>query len=121
MTMSSLTAHTRLYLLRMSFLFLTFQDRISKGLTGVTFYQQKSLHFQESTTMSQVMSGPDILVHPPGITLWIIKGKWSYRHELALTNALATVLCTHPPASLSSFQGSGGLVPPGCFPGDDMQ
>ena len=46
------------------------------GLTGVTFYQQRSLHFEELTTMSQVMSGLAILVHLPGISLWIIKDTW---------------------------------------------
>ena len=38
MMMSLLMTHTRLYLLRMPSLFLSFQDRILKGLTGVTFY-----------------------------------------------------------------------------------
>ena len=69
MMMSSLMTHTRLYLLRMPLLFLTFQDRISKGSTRVIFYQQRSLHFEESTTMSQVMSGPAALLCLPGITL----------------------------------------------------
>ena len=41
MMMSSLTIHTRIYLLRLSSLFLSFQDRISKGSTRVTFYQQR--------------------------------------------------------------------------------
>ena len=73
---SLLMTHTRLYLLRMPSLFLSFQDRISKGLTRVTFYQQRSLHFEESTTTSQAISGPAKLVRLPGITLWIIKGMW---------------------------------------------
>ena len=38
----------------------------------VTFHQQSSLGFEEPIT-SQVMSDPAILVHPPGITLWIVK------------------------------------------------
>ena len=38
----------------------------------VTFYQQRSLGFEEPTIMSQVMLGLAILVHLPGITLWII-------------------------------------------------
>ena len=46
---------------------------------------------------------------------------WSYRHELILINALATVLYTHPLTSLSSLQGSGELIPPGHSLGDDMQ
>ena len=45
MMTSLLMTHTRLYLLRMPLLFLTFQDRILKGLTVVTFYQQRSLGF----------------------------------------------------------------------------
>ena len=76
MMMSCLMTHTRLYLLRMPSLFLSFQDRISKGLSGVTFYQQRSLHFEESTTMSQVMSGLAILVCLPGISPWIVKDMW---------------------------------------------
>ena len=73
---SLLMTHTRSYLLRMPSLFLAFQDRILKGPTGITFYQQRSLHFEESTTMSQAMSGLATLVRLPGITLWIVKGTW---------------------------------------------
>ena len=74
MMMSLLMTHTRLYLLRMPTLFSTFQDRILKGSTVVIFYQWRSLGFEEPTIMSQVMSGLAALVHPLGITLWIIKG-----------------------------------------------
>ena len=73
MMMSSLMTHTILYLLRMPSLFLSFQDRISKGSTGVNFYQQRSLHFKESTTMSQALLGLAILVCLPGISPLIIK------------------------------------------------
>ena len=76
MMMNSLMTHTRLYLLRMPLLFLSFQDRILKGSIGVTFYQQRLLHFEESTTMSQAMSDQAILVHLPGISLWIVKDMW---------------------------------------------
>ena len=47
-----------------------------EGLIGVTFYQQRSLHFEESTTTSQVRSGLASLVHLPGISFWIIKNTW---------------------------------------------
>ena len=47
--MSLLMIHTRLYLPRMSLLFLFYQDRILKGLTGVTFCQEGG--------MSQAISG----------------------------------------------------------------
>ena len=76
MMMNLLMTHTRSYLLRTPLLFHTFQDRISKGSTMVTFYQQKSLGFEEPTIMSQVMQGLATLVHPLGIPLWIIKGMW---------------------------------------------
>ena len=74
--MNLLMTHTRSYLLRMPLLFFTFKGRTYKGLTGVTFYQQRSPQFKESTTMSQTMSGLAILVHLPGISLWIIKDMW---------------------------------------------
>ena len=76
MMMSSLMTHTRSFLLRMPSLFLSFQGRAWKGLIGVTFYQQRSLHFEESTTISQVMSGLATPVHLPGISLWIVKDTW---------------------------------------------
>ena len=77
--MNSLMTHTRIYLLKMPSLFLSFQDRILKDSIGVTFYQQWTLHFEESTTTSQVMSGLAILVHLPGISLWIIKDTWPWK------------------------------------------
>ena len=55
MAMNLLMTCTRLYLLRMLLLFHTFQDRISKGLTMATFYQQKSLSSEGPTITSQVM------------------------------------------------------------------
>ena len=76
MMMSLLMTHTRLYLPRMPSLFLSFQDRISKGSTRVTFYWQRSLHFKESTTMSRAMSGLAIPVHLSGISPSIIKDMW---------------------------------------------
>ena len=75
MMMNLLMTHTRSFLLRMPSLFLSFQGRAWKGLIEVTFYQ-RSMHFKESTTTSQVMSGLAILVHLPGIFLWIIKDTW---------------------------------------------
>ena len=47
-----------------------------EGFDRVTFFQQRSLHFEESTTMSQAMSGQAILMHLPGISLRIIKDTW---------------------------------------------
>ena len=67
--------HTRLYLLRMPLLFLTFQDRILKGLTVVTICHWL-LGFKELTTTSQVMSGLATLVHPHGTIHQIIKDMW---------------------------------------------
>ena len=71
-----LMTHTRSFLLRMPLLFLSFQGMAWKGSVGVTFYQQRSLHFEKSSTMNQVMSGLATLVHLPGISLWIIKDMW---------------------------------------------
>ena len=68
MKMSLLMTHTRLYLLRMPSLFVTFQDRILKGSTMATFYQQRSLGFKELTSMSQMVSGLATLVHPLGLS-----------------------------------------------------
>ena len=88
--MNSLMTHTRSFLLRMPLLFLSFQGRAWKGWIEVTFYQQRSLHFEESTTMSQVMSGLAIPVHLPGISLWIVKDMWPQNS----TQVLQPILCT---------------------------
>ena len=55
MKMSLPKTHPRLYLLRMPLLFPTFQDKILKGSTMVTSYQQRSANFEGPTIMSQVM------------------------------------------------------------------
>ena len=70
----------------MPLLFLSFQGREWKGLIEVTFYQQRSLHLVESTTMSQMMSGLAILVHLPGISLWIVKDMWPRNSTLDLVS-----------------------------------
>ena len=57
MMMSLPMTHTKLYPLRMPLLFPTFQVRILKGSTSVTFYQQRSLGFEEPIIISYVRPG----------------------------------------------------------------
>ena len=94
MMMNLLMTNTRSFLLRMPSLFLSFQGRTWKGLIGVTFYQHRSLHFEESTTTSQVMSGLATLVHLPGIFFWIIKDTWPQNSGVAAYSSYIGLVCT---------------------------